>query len=189
MNIENLLHSIDTGNVLKVGYYLSKVKPRELRSNVASDMLLYAVNAGESNSDILRVLLDSGADLKHVDDDGNSAFHYAIYRGNIEYASVLLGSADINMTNGQGKSPLILAVEDKDLDLADLLLQNGADVDLKDRSGRTALMYAVTHASSFMVRLLLDAGADTSIKNKQGVTVTDLAKRRGNERIISLLRG
>ncbi len=50
--------------------------------------------------------------------------------------------ADINVRDGDGRTPLIIAAAGNMVDVARVLLARGADVTLADRLDRTALMYA-----------------------------------------------
>ena len=76
-----------------------------------------------------------------------------------------------------GKSPLIHAVEWKQQNLIQLLLDYGADVNVQDRNnGFTPLMYAARFNSQDLCDFLLANGADKSIINHNGKTATELAK-------------
>ena len=76
-----------------------------------------------------------------------------------------------------GKSPLIHAVEWKQIDLIQLLLEYGANINVQDRNnGFTPLMYAAKFNNRDLCDFILASGADKSITNKNGKTATELAK-------------
>lgn len=81
-----------------------------------------------------------------------------------------------------GKTALMLAAENRDVECIRLLLAHGANVNLRDGDGRTALLDAAavtseseidegSHgASERTLRLLLDSGADVNAQDAKGMT-------------------
>ncbi len=96
--------------------------------------------------------------------------------------------ADVNIKNGDGKTPLHIAVEKNYEDIVRLLLQKNADLNTKDNNGNTPLHIAVKNGNYFVVKELLRAGADKNIKNNEGKTALDIAKELGDDEIIDLLK-
>ena len=98
--------------------------------------------------DILKILLDHGADVRLSDPEGNTAIHLAIEHRRSAMLKLLLNGAkqmkfNLDVFNYEGFTPLILACLNKSYDDAKLLLQSGADPNVKDmKSGRTALFHA-----------------------------------------------
>jgi ankyrin repeat protein len=79
-------------------------------------------------------------------------------------------SADVNITDKWGYTPLYFAVHNDDLDYLKILIANGADVNTKYIEGETALMSAAFTGRAEAVKLLLEAGADINAKNDNGQT-------------------
>ena len=79
--------------------------------------------------------------------------------------------ADVNASDKEGWTPLLLAVERGHSSVARILLDRGANVNAKcDCSGWldggwTALMIAIIQRHDEVVRLLLDKGAEVNAKN------------------------
>ena len=57
--------------------------------------------------------------------------------------SCLENGADINLRNGKGWTPLIVASFNGGLEAMKTLIENGADIDMPDFKGITPLMYAM----------------------------------------------
>ncbi len=74
-----------------------------------------------------------------------------------------------------GRTPLICASMDGNVEAVRLLLEKGAAVDIRGAFGNTALHWAASHDRSEVASVLLRAGASMSIKNDSGETAMDLA--------------
>uniref|UniRef100_A0A7S0SLN4 Ankyrin repeat domain-containing protein n=1 Tax=Mantoniella antarctica TaxID=81844 RepID=A0A7S0SLN4_9CHLO len=83
---------------------------------------------------------------------------------------------DPNSKMNDGLTPLFMAVANKRIDMANLLLDKGADVDctLND-SHATPLCLAAQHGDMPFVKLLLDRGADPRVVMKGGIGAFFLA--------------
>ena len=90
--------------------------------------------------------------------------------------------ADVNATDGKGRTPLMVAYTPEIIRL--LTGQMGAKIDAQDAEGRTALMYAAEHGREERVAELLKAGADPSVADKKGKTASDYAP---NARVVDLI--
>ncbi|XP_006863254.1 PREDICTED: ankyrin repeat and SAM domain-containing protein 6 [Chrysochloris asiatica] len=81
----------------------------------------------------------------------------------------------VNMVNGDGATPLMLAAVMGQLPLVQLLVERHADVDKQDSvHGWTALMQATYHGNKEIVKYLLNQGADVALRAKNGYTAFDL---------------
>lgn len=75
---------------------------------------------------------------------------------------------DINMLDSDGKTALMFAAGDRDLDCLNWLLQHGADIDITDKAGCTALSYAAANGRYGCVQALLEAGKNKHV-NKSNI--------------------
>jgi ankyrin repeat protein len=98
------------------------------------------------------------------------SLEFAASRGSVERAMAALDAgADVNGTDYRGRTPLMEAAFNAQLDVARLLLERGAKLDARDDVGFGALHYAVLSPmhegadAPGMVRLLLERGADPNI--------------------------
>ena len=156
--------------------------------------MLSTTNNDNSNVDIMKLLIDNGADVKM---EGNTLIHLAARTGKTEVVQLLLEKgADISAKDDRGRTALhrIFDFSNSDSDKArlskdmvGLLLAKGLDVNLKDKNGRTPLHLAAGSADKDIIKLLLDKGANINAKNNNGGTPLHAACQRGNKEVAALL--
>jgi hypothetical protein len=120
--------------------------------------LVSAVN--ENNLDIVKLLIEEGADLNATTNSGVTALAWAVYKGFKEVATFLIDAGtNLNLPCENGWTPLMRAACDGHQDLVEKLIQAGADINVKNYSGLTALRLAKTKE---IRELLIKAGATPS---------------------------
>ena len=126
------------------------------------------VGAFNRRAEIIRLLLDKGADVNIQGGEYGTALRAAAYRGKVELIHLLLDKgADVNAQGGGGEYGTALQAAaassgESMLEVVRLLLDNGADVNAQSAGGRygTAL-HAAAHCSNVEVmRLLVEKGAN-----------------------------
>jgi ankyrin repeat protein len=88
------------------------------------------------------------------------------------------------------KTPLLLAAEQGQYEIAEYLLAAGADVDattIKDSGEVTPLRYAIDRRDFLMVKLFVENGADVNKANTHGWTPLMTAARVGDREIMAYL--
>jgi ankyrin repeat protein len=136
------------------------------------------VAAVYGQTEIAKLLLESGADLLAVNSDRQTPLHRAAASGKIETVTFLLDKgADVNFdpdlklparfgTTDAGKrvriavgTPLYAAIYGGNKALVSLLIERGANVNYKDVAGGTPLQRAQLHKRTEIIALLLEKGA------------------------------
>jgi hypothetical protein len=99
--------------------------------------------------------------------------------------------AEVDKPDGQGTTPLMVAVSvwDVPLSVVQLLLTRGADPNVQDPAKRTALMVAVSAGNTRAVKELLRHGCRLDLRNYQGQTALKVAYiRAASPEIIRMLK-
>jgi ankyrin repeat protein len=137
---------------------------------------LYLAASLGDGANIVRVLLEHGADPSLAAANGQTPLMAAAVRGHMEVLRLLLDAkADVNAKNGAGETALMLAASSGSPRAVGLLLDRGADARVRTKRNETALGNAATAGVEETVRLLLDAGAEVNVRNIRGYSPLMLA--------------
>ena len=154
-----------------------------------------------ANTEILKVLLEVGADVESPNADGETALQAVARTGNVEAAKLLLdrgAKVDAREKFG-GQTPLMWAAARRHPAMMQLLIAKGADVNAAsidrdyqrhvtaegrpkslDSGGLTPLLYAARENCMACVDVLLKAGADIDLPDPDGVTPLHVAIMNAN---------
>ncbi|NNE29639.1 MAG: hypothetical protein HKN16_08380 [Saprospiraceae bacterium] len=106
---------------------------------------------------------------------------------NSEVDRVLAAGVDPNIADIIGRRPLVMAVDNNNVEIAQMLLGAGADPNLSGKD-TLALTKAVFWENEELILALLEAGADEEQAGPDGKTAMEEARSTGVERLISLIR-
>ncbi|GIY50594.1 ankyrin-2 [Caerostris extrusa] len=139
----------------------AKVNTSDLKGN---SPLIHAISNQQCSPEMIRVLLDAGADIHHTNSGNETALLYAcrIFSQNSMYNSNVR-------------------------DILLLLIESGSDVKAKNRLCETALHLAVGFQDEILIRKLLNYGADVNATTSINMVPLVCACKRGPHEIISLL--
>ena len=134
------------------------------------------------NKDLMKFLIELGADVNARDINGRTPLHEASKRGiTPETVKILVeNGAEVNAKTKYGETALHYAIAKKTFgkkDVIDFLIENGANVNARDINGETPLHYAFEIPLYILDKLqpLVESGAEVNAKNNKGQTVLDLA--------------
>jgi len=139
--------------------------------------------------DLVKLLLDHGADIKLATSDGQGAIILAVgsrVGGTANPGAASASGADFG--NAQGVTSIRAATgpDERAVALVNFLAAKGADVNLiakphflQRTRGGSALHYAVRGGDKALIGALIDLGADVNAKDEDGLTALDYAMGRG----------
>jgi hypothetical protein len=135
--------------------------------------------------------VDSGEertfDCDEMDRDRNTALHFAARRGDGAMISVLMcARANINVSNGQGETPLLAACRAGHLDVCRLLIEKGADAKMGNKQGETPLLAACMAGHFDMCTLLIEKGADVRAARRDGASPLSMSILSGSTHLLKL---
>jgi ankyrin repeat protein len=124
----------------------------------------------EVHFQIIKYLLERGANPKETDDYGNTMLHRQCEIGNLKNVKYLIQhySADVSAKNKRGQTPLHLAcTSNNNLKIVKYLIEEqNADPTVTCNEGKTAIHNAAKNENPIILRYLIE-------EQKQGIEATD----------------
>jgi ankyrin repeat protein len=148
---------------------------------------------------IVRILIEKGADVTLKDNNGNTALHFASGSKleNIAIAKMLIErGADVNLQNKIGNTILLSAIKKLsgyitptilEDNFVRMLIEKGADVNLQDDNGNTALTFAIGKNFGNISKMLIERGAVFNLHDSNGITPFNLAISHNLKNIVGML--
>ncbi len=128
---------------------------------MGTPLISWAVIGG--NRQVVRSLLEHGADVNATTNDSSTPLMIAAERGEASILRFLIAKrAKLNLRNNDGRTALILASKKGRGECVKALLASGADGSIRDNSGETALAHALKEGDQQIVKLLRDGGPATA---------------------------
>ena len=142
--------------------------------------------AGHGRVEIVKLLIDRGADVNLKGEAWYGPLHAAAYGGHVEVVKLLLDNgADVNIFNHD--KPLHYAAKNGHIEVAEMLIAHGADINARGMSKQTPLGTAVSNRQEEMVEYLLSKGADVNAGANYGCTPLHRAVSGRNMELARLL--
>lgn len=144
--------------------------------------------AYEGNVDIVKLLLQYGANIEIMDHAAITPVQWASKNNQFEMVQLLLSSgADVNTAEGSDVTMVHAAIMNQRVEMLDLLLKNGANVNAQDDSGQTPLMFTVLWPSTPMLQIILNRNPDLTLRDERGRTALEIANEMNYVEGIRLL--
>jgi TonB family protein len=128
--------------------------------------------AANSDTKLMKSLLDSGTDVNAGDSSGWTALMYAASSSHSESVQLLLATgASPNHKSFRGDTPLMVSAISGSFD--EDLMRAGAELNAQNSAGATTLMILSAKGEGDEVSAVLKAGANPSLKDAHGRTALD----------------
>eukprot|EP00903_Cladosiphon_okamuranus_P016883 g15565.t1 len=162
----------------------------ETHTDGVTSLMVAAVGG---HMDVMHALVEGGADVRAVDEQGLSALLNAV-KGNFgDAASYLVENGadanDVYVDEGGDRHSLLMdAIIVENVAFAELLVKHGADVNVTDEQGVTILIQAAHRGMLVICELVVDK-VDVAATSDDGITALIAAASEGHAGIVELLLG
>lgn len=127
--------------------------------------------------ELIKFLLEKGADINYVNDIGRFPLLYTYMYNKISCAKILIDAgADINI-KFETRSLLYYAVANSSTELIELLMSKGVGLNTESSPDFTPLTQATWLSDQKIVEFLLKNGADPLVKNARGKIAIDYSSK------------
>lgn len=134
---------------------------------------LHMAATSGSNLEVVKFLLEKGANIESKQLDRKTPLHVAVESGDFDLVKLLLERGANIESNADG-TPLHNCYN---LKIANLLLEKGANIEAKDYWSKTRLHNAADGKNLEMIAFLVAKGAEINAKNRDGDTPLHMAIR------------
>ena len=154
-----------------------KTRREEIDSEMADGMPEWSRDPGDAV-----VITESWGDRRRSSKKSNPDVWMAAKKGDMKLLKEWKKSGrDLDQSNGDGTTPLIMAALGGQFEVAKYLVENKANVNAMSRDRN-----AVIHSAAFLgrleiVRLLVEHGANVQVKNRDGATAVQIASQEFSE--------
>ena len=163
------------------GASLDTARSDKMRSVIKSTISPLRLAAQHGFTEIVKELLQNGADVNKQDTDSFTALHAAAQDGYRETIKELLtNGADTEVKDVIGRTALRLAVKDGHSATVELLLSWGARADNLSLDGYNTLVVAAQEGHELVLRQLVQHGMDVNETIENGFNPLLVAVERGN---------
>src|SRR5712671_3641194 len=183
------LHAASANGSLEVAQFLLTY---HADGNPVSDShSLFYVSSEGGQVTVPEGLLDEGANINAINEDGETPLTVALKHGPmntlLEATKLLLDHGANPNPTGQGESPIYAAVSRGHQDVVDLLQRHGADSDTRDGLGKTLLHATLEKGHVKVAKWLLELGADINSRDNRGRKPLHVIQSKSEDAALLLL--
>ncbi len=150
--------------------------------------LIHAVSNAKDKPEIVKILLDNGADVNSVNDFGWTPLMEATSRNNLDVIKMLVDNgANINAADNQFYTCLMKAVSQGNLPIVKFFLEKQVEVNALNTYQESALLLSVASGNAYITKALLDKDAEVNVADSKANTPLMFAAKGGDSYIVSLL--
>ena len=142
----------------------------------------------EGKTDIVKYLVDKGADINTRDREGSIPLQNAAIKGYLDIVIILVEKgSDVNYKDDNDVTPLHFACMSGNYELVKYLIDNGANVRAVSKAGREPIFEAAWGGNLEMIKFLESKGSDLKGINSNGNTPLHFASRNGSKELIEYI--
>ncbi|XP_065333887.1 ankyrin-3-like isoform X2 [Cloeon dipterum] len=190
----NALHQTCVSGNLATAKFILGLKCLNVNATMKSGKTALMIAAGRGHLELVKLLLENGADINIRNDYGSLAFHAAAATGDLKTVEYLLSISEtgslLEDRNKRGETPLILSCRNIYTKVFRYLLNAGANLQAVDYGGRNVFLSACWAGNHIVAKHLVEnCQFDPSAVTKHGENAVHCAasNRSFNKDILKYL--
>ena len=163
-----------------------------IRDNNNNYLITYAILFNKI--DIVTLLINKGAKLDAVDNDGRSLLYIVVKYNYLDILDLLLffnktyiGISLVDIIDNNRNIPLHYAIKNKNIEIIKKLLKAKSNIYIKDNNGNNSLHLSIYSRNVDICKLILDEKINVNSINNDGETALHMACNLELENIVKLL--
>lgn len=186
---EILGRAIATNDYAKIALICQSRPQPDINVPDASGMSPLMRACAMSRQDIVKTLLECGADVNFGNSANRTSAMIACLVGNLEVINTLVQyKANLRLRDRSGATCLHYAIDSGNVEVVKYLLTQKVDVDAQDNQGWTSLMCLASNKGTMdIAKTLIRSGCDVNYSDHIGKTVLMSASLAGNKEMCELL--
>lgn len=179
--LEGILHSMcRQGDLTETKNLLDENAHLQYSRGKTGDLLTHEAVLSDNESLLSYLLNEKYFDTNLPNDVHAYPLHYAVLSGSLRMVTILVNNrAFVDCIDSSKKTPLMVACEEEDHDIAEFLLDRGASTMTQDASGNKPIHFAVKSRAQACLRRLLTFDADVNTVNHMDETPLFVACKLG----------
>lgn len=188
-----LIHAeTDAGeSIILLAVYYGKKEIAEYLLSKAAQLTIFEAAAVGREQELMKIVRENPEQVNAFSADGWTPLHLAAFFGHQKIAAFLIGrGADLSPAskNENGVTPLHSALANREVAIAEMLLDVGADIHAVQAGGWSPLHYAAAAGLASIAERLIAGGADIHQTNNNGRTPLDAAIEKKQDKMIAVLK-
>lgn len=181
-----MVDAADLGDIAQVTKFLKDGDSPDSKGDFGVTPLMRAAFRG--NTDIIQLLMESGAYVNAADVGGETALHLAAKNGHADAVKALLYyGAYIDVPDKENWTPLMRATLAKQIDTAQVLIDKGADIAAMNNINESVLVHAAIAGIPDIAALITGSPQAKKITKEQEQMAVDIAQRKNHKDVEKVL--
>ncbi|XP_067678535.1 ankyrin repeat domain-containing protein 50-like [Haliotis asinina] len=185
-----ILHSACLGGDVDLVKNVISQNMLDINGRVHCGRTAVMMAAENRHRDVVKLLVDKGADVSVVDETGDNIIHCACMGGDVGVVKYILSKSmvDVDRRGSNKMTPIMVAKNYKHREVVDLLVSKWPDGSLKYYKHRSILQSACRKGNIDMVKFILSQNT-VSINTGWKATITPImiAAEMGHKEVVKLL--
>lgn len=179
--LEGIMHSICRQGDLAEARNLLEENPHLQHSKgKTGDLLTHEAVLSDNEGLLSYLLVERSFDANLPNDVHAYPLHYAVLSGSLRMVTILVNHrAFVDCVDSYKRTPLMVACEEEDHDIAEFLLDRGASTMTQDAAGNKPIHFAVKSRAQACLRRIISAEANVNTVNHMDETPLFVACRSG----------